>query len=128
MARESGSVRLHRGTYQKLKSMRGEDETFDELMDTLLEDVEQDEFEERAVAVRLSRENVNRINSLAGKNVSANGVVRRLVRHQKAVTMQIEYDPDQRPNKPFKLPSRTLYTEEEAEQLAEQIMEELNYE
>lgn len=35
----------------------------------------------------------------------------------------VEYDPEKRPAKPYRLPSRTLLTPEEAEQVAEEILE-----
>lgn len=35
---------------------------------------------------------------------------------------EIDYDPEKRPNKPYKFPARTLYTEEEALELAANIL------
>jgi len=78
------SIRLRGETYQRLKELRRDDETvLDALNRVLPDDVEEVEKLERpddkVVALPTPSEVSQRVNSLAGNNVSANDVIDHLI-------------------------------------------------
>ena len=77
------SVRLHGETYQRLKEIQEEGETLKEAMNKILPDDEEVDIiagsNTDPVAVPIPSEVSERVNEMAGQNVSANDVVAHLI-------------------------------------------------
>lgn len=80
---EGGSIRVHGETYQRLKDLKEEDETLEEVLEKLVEKDLSGEVierpEARTVGVPANDEIIEKVNEKAGENVSANDVIETLI-------------------------------------------------
>lgn len=83
----SKSIRIHGETYERLKSLRKDDESVEDVVERLLEVEIEGEVIERpekeTVGVTAEESIVKEVNQRAGENVSANDVIETLIdQHQ----------------------------------------------
>jgi len=75
------SIRLHGTTYEKLKDMKREGETIRDVLNRILpDDVEEVErIDENVVGLPTPAHVTQKVNEMAGENVSANDVIDRMI-------------------------------------------------
>lgn len=75
------SIRLHGSTYDRLKKMKEGDDTIRDVLNRILpEDVDEVErIDENVVGLPTPSEVTDKVNQMAGENVSANDVIDRLI-------------------------------------------------
>lgn len=78
---DTKSIRLYGTTYQELKSLQEDDEALVDTLNRILPDEveELEQIEEDVVALPTPSSVTERINDMAGDNVSANDVIDRLI-------------------------------------------------
>lgn len=78
---DTSSIRLHGQTYERLKELQREDESLTDALNRILPDEvgEVTRIDENVVAIPTPREVSQRVNKMAGENVSANDVVATLI-------------------------------------------------
>lgn len=81
MGQGGSSIRLHGQTYTRLKEIQRDDESMLDALNRILpEDVDEvEQIDEEAVAIPTPPEISERVNKMAGKNVSANDVIDQLI-------------------------------------------------
>lgn len=78
-----GSIRVHGETYERLKNLRREGESVEDVVERLLDvEIEGEVIErpeEETVGVTVDKSLVEEVNSRAGENVNANDVIEALI-------------------------------------------------